>query len=135
MAYMDQTKKAALAPGIKAVLNKYGMKATLGVRHHSTLCIRISSGKLDVIGNAREMAQQRGDFEASRWENVPSINVNQYWLDSRFSGDVLSFLQELCAAANVGNHDRSDIQSDFFCVGWYVDINVGAWNKPYRLVA
>jgi hypothetical protein len=34
----------------------------------------------------------------------------------------------------VGNHDRSDIQSDYFDVGWYVDINIGRWNKPYALV-
>jgi hypothetical protein len=34
---------------------------------------------------------------------------------------------------NVGNHDRSDIQSDYFDVGWYVDVNVGAWNQPYEL--
>jgi hypothetical protein len=34
MAYITQEMKKELAPGIKKVLNKYGMKATLGVRHH-----------------------------------------------------------------------------------------------------
>ena len=36
---------------------------------------------------------------------------------------------------NDGNHDRSDPQSDYFDVGWYVDVNIGKWNKPYTLVA
>jgi hypothetical protein len=32
---------------------------------------------------------------------------------------------------NDGNWDKSDIQSDYFNVGWYVDVNIGKWNKPY----
>jgi peptidoglycan/xylan/chitin deacetylase (PgdA/CDA1 family) len=31
MAYMNQQKKAALAPAIKAVLKKYNMKGTIAV--------------------------------------------------------------------------------------------------------
>jgi hypothetical protein len=34
-----------------------------------------------------------------------------------------------------GNHDRSDIQSDYFDVGWYVDVNIGSWNRPYEVEA
>jgi hypothetical protein len=32
-----------------------------------------------------------------------------------------------------GNHDNSDIQSDYFDVGWYVEVNIGKWNKAYDL--
>ena len=46
------------------------------------------------------------------------------------------FYEELLGAMNgVGskysNHDNSDIQTDYFDVGWYVDVNAGIWNKPY----
>ena len=34
-----------------------------------------------------------------------------------------------------GNFDNSDPQSDYFSVGWYTDINVGKWNKPYVMEA
>jgi hypothetical protein len=34
---------------------------------------------------------------------------------------------------NMGNHDNSDIMTDYFDVGWYVDVNIGLWNKPYIL--
>jgi hypothetical protein len=34
---------------------------------------------------------------------------------------------------NQGNWNRSDVQTDYFDVGWYCDINVGSWNKPYVL--
>lgn len=131
MAYMNQEKKRELAPAIKAVLKKYDMKATIGVHNHSTLVIRINSGKLDIITNAMQCAQQRADFDATRWHGVTNIGVNHYWLKERFSGRVLEFLTELVAAAMKGNHDRSDIQSDYFDVGWYLDVKVGSWDKPY----
>jgi len=35
------------------------------------------------------------------------------------------------AVMNTGNWDKSDIQTDYFNVGWYVDVNIGKWNKPY----
>jgi hypothetical protein len=34
---------------------------------------------------------------------------------------------------NGGNHDNSDVQTDYFDVGWYVDVNIGSWDKPYTL--
>jgi hypothetical protein len=36
---------------------------------------------------------------------------------------------------NDGNYDNSDIQSDYFSVGWYIDVNVGKWDKPYTVEA
>ncbi len=63
------------------------------------------------------------------------IQVNPYWISENYSGKVLQFVQQLKDAMDVGNHDRSDIQTDYFDVGWYIDINIGAWNKPYQLVA
>jgi hypothetical protein len=36
---------------------------------------------------------------------------------------------------NTGNHDNSDSQTDYFDVGWYVDVKVGKWNKPYIVEA
>jgi hypothetical protein len=46
----------------------------------------------------------------------------------------LAFLNEVMPALNAGNWDRSDIQADYFNVGWYVNVHVGKWNKPYALV-
>jgi hypothetical protein len=57
--------------------------------------------------------------------------VNVYHIDSHFTGRARQCLKELLAVMNMGNWDRSDIQTDYWDVGWYVDINVGRWNKPY----
>ena len=44
-----------------------------------------------------------------------------------------NFLSEVIPAMNNGNHDNSDIQTDYFDVGWYIDVNIGKWNKPYTV--
>jgi hypothetical protein len=59
--------------------------------------------------------------------------VNPYHYQNHFSGTAKKFLNEVMAAMNAGNHDNSDIQTDYFDVGWYVDVNIGQWNKPYEV--
>ena len=124
MAYMNQEKKAKLAPAIKAVLKKYNMKGSIAVRNYSTLVVNIKSGKLDILANAKKNGLNAND---------DYIDVNTYWIDSHYTGEVKNFLLELKDAMMTGNHDRSDSQTDYFDVGWYIDINVGNWNKPYIL--
>lgn len=135
MAYMNQEKKAKIAPKVKAICKKYGVKASLAVRHHSTLVLNIKSSKIDFIGNYMEMAAKRADPSATWNTNKESTNldVNPYWYHEHFSGKALKFFSELFPAMNAGNHDNSDIQTDYFDVGFYVSVHVGQWNKPYIL--
>jgi hypothetical protein len=58
--------------------------------------------------------------------------VNPYWYKDHYSGKALKFLSELIPVMNDGNHDRSDIMTDYFDVGWYIDINIGRWDAPYK---
>ena len=123
MAYMNQDKKAKIAPAIKAILKKYNVKASLAVRNHMTLVLNVKQGPIDFVndfGNPEDAAKY-------------GIQVNPYHYKSHFTGKSVKFLEEVITAMNVGNHDRSDIQSDYFDVGWYVDVNIGKWNKPYAL--
>ena len=123
MAYMNQEKKAKIAPAVKAILKKYNVKASLAVRNHMTLVLNVKQGPIDFIkdfGNPEDAAKF-------------GIQVNTYWYQDHFVGESKKFLTEVITAMNDGNHDRSDIQSDYFDVGWYVDVNIGQWNKPYAL--
>ncbi len=140
MAYMSQERKAELAPAIKAVLKKYNVKASIAVRNHSTLVLNIKQGEIDFIENFiktdadKPSANKMNDERVAYIRKNNSLDVNPYWYQEHFSGKALSFLKEVFNAMNNGNHDRSDIQSDYFDVGWYVDVNIGSWNKPYALV-
>jgi hypothetical protein len=141
MAYVSQDLKKSLAPSIKAVLKKYGVKGTLAVSNHSTLVLNIKSGKIDFIENfiktdsegtsARRMSQDQIDYIRQN----QNLDVNPYWYQEHFSGVAKAFLLEVITLMNKGNHDNSDIQTDYFDVGWYVDVNIGKWDKPYILEA
>lgn len=135
MAYMDQTKKSSLAPGIKAVLKKYNMKGSIGVRHHSTLVCNIKSGPLDIIGNMFEIAVTRpGSHYAEHPVKPAHLNVNEHWISENYTGKPMEFLTELKAAMRGPDwFDKSDTMTDYFNISWYTDINVGTWDKPYIL--
>jgi hypothetical protein len=135
MAYMSQDKKAKLAPAIKELLKKHGMKGSIGVRHNSTLVINLSAGSLDIIGNYNDQQIERHKFN-NRDLNLAEtyLDVNTYYIHEAYTGEVKTFLMALNQACMTGNHNNSDIQSDYFDVGWYVDINVGKWDKPYQYI-
>lgn len=114
MAYMNQEKKAKLSPAIKAVFKKYNVKGSIGVDNHSTLVINIQSSSIDF-----------GD---------DYIQVNRFWIDENHEGIARDFLNEVHQAAMALNYDNSDLMSDYHDVGYYVNINIGKWNKPYILV-
>jgi hypothetical protein len=128
MAWFNQEMKAARAPSIKSIAKKYGVKVSLGVNNHSTFVINIKSGSIDFIKNYNETVALAYD-DHRRAEG--SLRVNEYWYHEHFTGKAKAFLKELMEAANVGNHDNSDPQTDYFDVGFYTSINVGQWDKPY----
>ena len=135
MAYMSTEKKAKIAPKIKAILAKYKVKGSLSVRNHMTLCLNLKSGSIDFIANSNTVCGNSHYQVASGFKPSTSgyDQVNPYHFKDHYDGKALAFMQEVFHAMNDGNHDRSDIKSDYFDVGWYVDVNIGKWNKPYLL--
>ena len=115
MAYVSQADKKSLAPAIRAVLNKYGMKGSISIRNHSTLCVTVKSGALDF--------DCRDGYE----------DVNVYWIDQHYAGIQRAFLNELLDAMKGPNYfNEDDAQTDYFHRSHYTDITIGsAWNKPY----
>lgn len=134
MAYMNQERKTKLAPEIKSVLKKYGMKGTIGVRNHSALVVTIKSGKLDILQNWFETATKDGPTNTygDVIQKPNYLQVNEYWINENYSGKVKDFLNELILAMK-GNdwYDFSENQSDYFDTAYYLNINVGKWYKSY----
>ena len=118
MAYVSQKDKAKLAPQIKKVLNKYGMKGSISIRHHSTLVVTLQSGAIQ--------------FDHSHGDGYTQVNV--YHIDSHYEGHAKSFLLELLAAMKGPDYfNEDDAMTDYFHRSHYTDINIGKWNKPYFL--
>jgi len=115
MAYMNQERKAQLAPAIRAVLNKYKMKGTISVQHHSSLVVTIKSGVIDF-----EMADEQ------------YIQVNEYWINEHYTGVARDFLTELLQAMKGPDYFcEDDSMTDYFHRSHYIDINIGKWDRPY----
>jgi hypothetical protein len=143
MAHMNQEKKAKIASLLKPILAKYGIKATLSVRNHMTICLNIKSGSIDFIYNYTswnrlvtvEPAKRMSDEHYYHVYEKRYINVNPYHYQNHFSGAAKSFLTQAMKALKGANwYDKSDIQSDYFDTAYYVDINIGQWNKPYEVL-
>jgi hypothetical protein len=105
---------AKLAPTIKAICKKYGIKATLSVRNHSSLVLTVKQGSIDFGGDR--------------------IQVNPYWYHEHFEGRAKEFLSEVIPAMYGPDYfDHSDAQTDYFNCSHYIDVNIGRWNAPYAL--
>tara|TARA_B110000046_G_scaffold72060_1_gene79921 strand:+ start:2976 stop:3344 length:369 start_codon:yes stop_codon:yes gene_type:complete len=122
MAYVSKKDKAELAPGIKSVLKKYNMKASIAVNNHSSLVVNIKAGAIDFSDNFTH-----GDGY---------IQVNEYHIDRHYNGVQREFLNELLAAMKGSKYfNDDDAMTDYFSRSHYTSINVGKWNKPYECVA
>jgi len=111
MAYMNQEKKSKIAAALKPVLAKYGMKGSLSVCRHSTIVLTLQSGAIDFDGKH---------------------SVNIYWIAEQFNGVAKDFLLEaLDALRSADWFDESDPMVDYYHTAYYVDINLGRWDKPY----
>ena len=120
MAYISQDEKKELAPQIKAVLKKYGMKGSIAIKHYSSLVVNVQKGPID--------------FDHSHGDGYTQVNV--YHIDSWYEGVAKAFLSELLTAMKGTKwYDRSDAMTDYFDTAYYTDINLGKWNKPYELTA
>lgn len=141
MAYFNQDKKEKIQPLIKALLAKYKMKGSLSVRHHSTVVLTLKSGELDILNNFHavqlEEYNKRGGTDHWGFKSEPPkvreyIDVNTYHVGSAFTGEVRQFMLDAMEILNIDNYDHSDVQSDYFNVGHYVDIRVGTYDKFYE---
>ena len=140
MAYVSQDLKAKLAPAIKSILKRYGVKGSLAVRNHSTLVLNVKSGKIDFIGNyIKTDAEKRYGVPMSAEQvayiqNKKCLDVNTHWFQEHYSGTARKFLDEMISAMRGPEFfDHTDAQTDYFHCSHYIDINIGQWNKPYTL--
>lgn len=140
MAYVSKQNIDSKRDRVKAILKKYKLKGTLSGTNDSTLTLKIKEGALDFIKNhadteaAKPYGRPAHMSSIEDLRNAKYLSINPYWYHEHHSGDCLAFLKEVMEVLNEGNHDNSDIQSDYFDVGWYVNIKIGQWDKPYVLL-
>ena len=126
MAYVNKETKKIIVEAVKAVLPK-GWKATYAVRHHSTLVMTIRKAPVDLIAEINEVS-------GSNYSPEHKIDVNHYYPENIFSESLETF-KAIIDALNVVNYDNSDPMTDYFDKGYYIDLNIGTYDKPFEVAA
>lgn len=114
MAYVSNEKKSQIQAALKPIFQKYGIKATVGRNSYkSTLVVNVSAGDID-FGT---------DYQ----------QVNVYWVNDHYTGKAKDFLNEVLDAIKKSGewYDESNAQIDYFNTAFYIDINIGRWDKKY----
>jgi len=114
MAYINQETKSEIAAELKKLVPKT-WKWSLAINHHSTLVFTVASGP------AADLGEHDGK----------DVQVNHYYPGRYFSSSTLQIVEKIILAMNAKNHNNSDSQRDYFDVGYYVNFNIGRWNKPF----
>ena len=73
----------------------------------------------------------KAPFELRNDQNNAYEQVNQYWIESRENKQSIPPLKKIFEIANKNNYNRSDVQSDYFDVGYYLNISIGHFGKPF----
>jgi hypothetical protein len=134
MAYMNQEKKAVIKAAMDKVLKARGFKYSLRVDNHMAINCTIQSGPVDFIGNFKATAGEK--FLLSPGQELGHLQVNLYWIDDHYSGQARQILKECGEALKAaGYYDRSDAMTDYFDTAYYMHLNIGAWDKPYKITA
>ena len=114
MAYVSNEKKSQIQAALKPIFQKYGIKATVGRNSYkSTLVVNVSAGDIDF--------------------GTDNQQVNVYWVDDHYTGKAKDFLNEVLDAIKKSGewYDESNSQIDYFNTAFYIDINIGRWDKKY----
>ena len=123
MAYMSQENKARIQALLKEVMPK-DYKWSLRVRHSMVLILTISKAPHDLVGIIRE----NGYTGEDEYAYIHGCDHSRY-----FKGhpELIDLFNKISRALGDGNHNNSDVMSDYFDVGWYTEINIGRYDKPF----
>lgn len=122
MAYVSKETKARIAERLAKVVPA-GWKYSLAVAHSSKLVFTLRAAPVDVLRHIKGAADGHAD-------------INQYWLDRQIDDPAIrNQFEGIVRALNAENLDRSDATSDYIDVGYYVDIRVGQYGKPFVCTA
>jgi len=139
MAHMTQEHKKRIAAELKKFMPK-SWKYSLRVVHHSSIEMTIRQAPVDL---PKMVFEKRGSKVCNHQEpfyqdasNVyKNTSVNDHWIEEEVDAEYLTLFKKIIAALNLDNFNKSDIMTDYFHVGHYIGLEVGRWDKPFKVVA
>jgi len=135
MAYVNKEKKAKIVAAVKAVLPK-SWKATFAVRNGSGIVMTIKSSPFTLENLfGKEACDAMGEYHYIDGA-LGHVDVNHRYLERHIKNkEALEILKKVVKALDTDNHNNSDIMTDYFDVGHYVELQFGNYDKAYVATA
>lgn len=116
MAYVSAEDTKLIRKELKTRFPKF--KFSVKNDRHTSVRVVIKSGPTNfgVTGDGATLNQ----YHTYRYENKEILE---------------EIIEVINTAGTFKNFNKSDITTDYFHVGYYVDISLGTWNKPFVLTA
>ncbi len=131
MAYVSKEKKAKIVAAVKAAMPK-SWKATFAVRNGSGIVMTIKSTPFTLENLfGKEACEAMSEYHYIDGV-LGHVDVNHRYLDRHIKNkDALEVLEKVVKALDTDNYNNSDIMTDYFDVGHYIELQFGSYDKAY----
>lgn len=138
MAHMTQEKKQAIAAMIKAEFPNWSVR--LSVKHHTAINVTIVRADVDLLGIADAYVKSRQPSNPGYYrdgfrnnEEVYGNMGNYFGNDTEACAKMKKFMDCVNLVGHTQeNHDRSDIMTDYFDVGYYTHVKIGGYTESTK---
>jgi hypothetical protein len=121
MAYITPETVKGMRNELKVLFPvKDGWKLSVTCRNYSTVSCNILEAPIELRNDPTRTNE----------------SVNNYWIDTHYKDkeEAKEILLKINAVLNQKNYNNSDVMTDYFDVGHYVSIGIGAWDKPFNVI-
>ena len=118
MAYLSKTQVKETREALKVAFPDFKFLVRRSTCGSSSINVSIMSGPVDF-----------GDPDMPK-------SVNPYHVGTLFEDHQVGFLEAVIKVIKYGTsrqwYDRSDAMTDYFDTAFYLDVEIGRWQKPYQ---
>ena len=119
MAYITSEQVKEMRQQIKkAFPSKLGWKFSITQKDSSCIRVNIMTAPIE-LRDANYENNREGMTVRPGWDTLNSVG-----------NEVVKVIWDII---NGGNFDNSDSMTDYFHVGWYANVYIGKWDKPFEL--
>ena len=113
MAYVQKELKVKVVGLLKEIMPK-GWRYSLAIKHHTALVLTIQNAPVDLT--------------ADRF-----CDLNEKQIRNTAPAGHADLFVSIFKAMNCENYNNSDIMTDYYSVGYYTEINIGTYEKPFKV--
>lgn len=138
MAYIEKERVAEIRAELKKLFPTFKFSVTR--QDHSSVVIKILKGDIDFFDDAMRPDGTNNHGETYKLSDYRKeqghTSVNHFWIEDHWCGEAQEMLLKIKEIACKGNVDRNagDMGADYPAWNFFVEISIGAYNRPYELI-